>query len=239
VGTGNQYAYWAKFQKDKEEREKEGKEERVRKERESLQRTIAGDALRSIQEDDLASAGKKKKKSRLQGSTLTEARSQRELKAKEDNKRKRNKEGPTSGYGHDPANEPLPIGLSITIYYYIGYPGKPFKQTAPSKLPFFLDPYETFVRLSSWVLNRLLESDIWKGIRRAEYCKLDLEDRSLTVGYLTSRVACSKVPDFPVPFGENRTFEQFLEYIKKIYPGINHQEPKLCFLIPIKKKWPL
>jgi hypothetical protein len=36
VGTGNQYAYWAKFQKDKEEREKEGKEERVRKERESL-----------------------------------------------------------------------------------------------------------------------------------------------------------------------------------------------------------
>jgi hypothetical protein len=36
VGTGNQHAYWAKFQKNKEKREKEGKEERVRKERESL-----------------------------------------------------------------------------------------------------------------------------------------------------------------------------------------------------------
>jgi hypothetical protein len=57
------------------------------------------------------------------------------------------------------------------------------------------------------VLNCLLESDIWKGVRRAEYCKLDLEDRSLIVGYLTSGVACSKVPDFPVLFGENRTFE--------------------------------
>jgi hypothetical protein len=129
------------------------------------------------------------------------------LKVKEDNKRKYNKEGPTSRYGHNPANKPLLIGLLITIYYYIGYSGKPFKQTAPLKLPFFLDPYETFIRLSGWVLNRLLESDIWKGIRRAEYCKLDLEDRSLTVGYLTSRVACSKVPDFPVPFGENHTFE--------------------------------
>jgi hypothetical protein len=129
------------------------------------------------------------------------------LKAKEDNKRKRNKEGPTSGYGYNPANEPLLIGLLMTIYYYIGYPGKPFKQTAPSKLPFFLDPYETFVRLSGWVLNRLLESNIWKGVRRAKYYELDLEDRSLTVGYLTSGVACSKVPDFPVLFGENRTFK--------------------------------
>jgi hypothetical protein len=95
----------------------------------------------------------------------------------------------------------------MTIYYYIGYPGKPFKQTAPLKLLFFLDPYEMFIRLSSWMLNRLLESDIWKGVRRAKYYKLDLKDRSLTIGYLTSRVACSKVPDFPVPFRENRTFE--------------------------------
>jgi hypothetical protein len=144
------------------------------------------------------------------------------LKVKEDNKRKYNKKGPTSRYSYNPANEPLPIGLLITIYYYIGYPGKPFKQTAPSKLLFFLDPYETFIRLSSWVFNRLLESDIWKGIRRAEYCKLDLKDRSLIIGYLTSRVTCFKVLDFPVPFGENHTFKQFLEYIKKIYPNINY-----------------
>ena len=80
------------------------------------------------------------------------ARAARKSSAKEASQQKREKEGPSSCFGHEPANAvPSPF-VSWDLTHFCCLPGKnTFKKTPVSVQPFNLELNESFSDITAWI----------------------------------------------------------------------------------------
>jgi hypothetical protein len=168
--------------------------------------------------------------SRFRGKVIAEARAARKSSAKEASQLKREKEGPSSGFGHDPANAiPSPF-VSWDLTHFCCFPGKTaFKKTPISQQPYNLDLNESFSDITEWIEKRLEESDIWADMMSTQGLVLD-KSQPLMVGYVPNGRVASRVPNFPIPHGQTRTFKEYLDHVCSTCEDVKKEKPRLALM---------
>jgi hypothetical protein len=161
---------------------------------------------------------------------MAEARAARKSSAKEASQLKREKEGPSSGFGHDPANAvPSPF-VSWELTHFCCPPGKTaFKKPPISQQPFNLDLNESFSDITEWIEKRLEESDIWADMMSAQGLVLDKSQPPM-IGYVPKGRVASRVPNFPIPRGQTRTFKEYLDHVYSTCEDVKKEKPRLALM---------